>query len=218
MTPGYNKIVNKHFNKADSVIFIDNYDASVDKLVSYGLKASTIRECRKDLEKYCINNIPKGFVVIKQNPNYMVNRDGVILKIKNRYESVKYISDGGYSKVYLDSKEDKFVHKIMAEAFMPNTENKQMVNHKDGDKSNYKLSNLKWTSFVENTKHAIDTGLFNPNGMGNGRSKLTDKEVKEIYKSTDNTQILSEKYKVSKTTIKDIRAGRKWKTIIKDIK
>jgi len=55
-----------------------------------------------------------------------------------------------------------FIHRLMCETFLPNPENKPMVNHKDGNKLNNKLNNLEWVTAAENNKHAIDTGLSNP--------------------------------------------------------
>lgn len=68
----------------------------------------------------------------------------------------------GYVKVnlYKDNKHKQlYVHRIVAEAFIPNPLNLQQVNHKDGNKSNNNLSNLEWCSPSENIKHAYSTGL-----------------------------------------------------------
>lgn len=54
----------------------------------------------------------------------------------------------------------KKLHRVIAEAFIPNPENKSCVNHIDTNKRNNKISNLEWCSRSENTKHAYDLGLM----------------------------------------------------------
>ena len=71
---------------------------------------------------------------------------------------------GGYYVVtlYKNGKSKQwYVHRLVAMAFLPNDENKETVNHIDGDKSNNCLSNLEWATYSENVHHAIETGLNN---------------------------------------------------------
>ncbi len=82
-------------------------------------------------------------------------------KRKEKIRSTSLTKDG-YIKVRLNKKDkDKTVrvHRLVAEAFIPNLENKDTVNHKDGNKRNNHKSNLEWITKVDNVKHAWKSGL-----------------------------------------------------------
>ena len=68
----------------------------------------------------------------------------------------------GYLKVYLckDGKViQRYIHRLVAEHFIPNLKNKKEVNHIDGCKTNNSLENLEWVTASENANHAWKTGL-----------------------------------------------------------
>ena len=55
-----------------------------------------------------------------------------------------------------------FIHRLVAEIFIPNPENKREVNHKDGNKHNNSVNNLEWVTTSENRIHAYKSGLQTP--------------------------------------------------------
>lgn len=67
------------------------------------------------------------------------------------YKTVKLCKNGILKRFYL--------HRLVAETFIPNPLNKPEVNHKDGNKSNNIVENLEWMTHQENCKHRDDTGL-----------------------------------------------------------
>lgn len=63
----------------------------------------------------------------------------------------------------------KYIHRMVAEAFIPNPNNYTDVNHKDGNKQNNCVDNLEWVSHSQNIKHAEQIGLLTRNEQGQFR-------------------------------------------------
>ena len=89
-------------------------------------------------------------------------KDGTIYsfpaKEKSRYPHVHL--DYFTTNLYKNNKRHtKYVHRLVAEAWVPNPHNKKEVNHKDGNRQNNHVSNLEWVTGQENKQHAVCTGL-----------------------------------------------------------
>jgi len=93
------------------------------------------------------------------------SHNGIILKQTKAtlYPSVNFSVNGVKTVVN--------VHRLVAEAFLPNPENKTTVNHIDGNKYNSNVSNLEWATQSENIIHAYKTGL-SAKGARHSRSKI----------------------------------------------
>lgn len=133
-----------------------------------------------------------------------------ISKSTNNYLQVGLCKDG-ISRFFR-------LHRVVAIAFIPNPKNKPEVNHKNGIKTDVRLSNLEWSTKPENAQHAFDTGLHIPHdckGVKNGRAKLTEEQVKEIIELLPecSNSGLARKYNLTATTIRDIRHNKLWKNI-----
>lgn len=72
-------------------------------------------------------------------------------KINSGYLCVDLVNEAGKHKF--------LIHRLVAAAYIPNIDNKPIVNHKDGDKTNSKVENLEWCTNSENILHARKSGL-----------------------------------------------------------
>lgn len=126
----------------------------------------------------------------------------------------QFIHDSGY--VYLSTKiggrNGKCycfkVHRLVAEAFIPNPDNKPEVNHIDLNKLNNFADNLEWSTSKENTKHAIDNGVH----IIHRNCKLSDSDrdfIKSMYQPRHpefGCRSLARKFKVSHKAIQKVLA------------
>lgn len=85
--------------------------------------------------------------IIEDYPDYEVSNEGLVRNVKTKRNSVVCKNKGGYGVVHL-KKDGKcytpYVHRLVALAFIPNTENLPQINHKDENKLNNRVENLEW--------------------------------------------------------------------------
>lgn len=110
------------------------------------------------------------------------------------------------------------VHRCLAILFIPNPHNKPHINHIDGDKANFALSNLEWCTHLENMRHAFRTGLTPYPASGPGdkspAAKLCWEDIREIRflaASGASRPELAARFGVSKSNINQILRGETWR-------
>lgn len=110
-------------------------------------------------------------VPIKDFNGYFISDNGKVYcnlgkgnRDKNKrcemYEVKPRAARNGYTRVYMrqsstNKRVDKYVHRLVAEHFISNPENKPCVNHKDCNRANNNLSNLEWVTHKENNDYTM---------------------------------------------------------------
>ena len=161
----------------------------------------------KTMETRKIKNFP-GYIVSEFGDVYSVNygHTGISKKLKQKPTRCGYFIVGLYKnkKAYW-----KTVHRLVADAFIPNPENKPQVNHLDGNKKNNKVDNLEWVSASENTKHAFAVlGKKSVWKNKTGKNFPASKIVQQIK----DGKIISEFYGTAEAErATGINAGQIWK-------
>lgn len=135
-------------------------------------------------------------------PNYHVSNTGKVKSLSriadNGWRKRKtntrilknYVQKNGYVVVGIfDGKklQTKKLHRLVAQEFIPNPENKSTINHKNGIKTDNRLDNLEWATHSENTIHAFRTGL----SVISEKSKLVTSE--RCKKNTGSKSYIAKK-------------------------
>lgn len=152
----------------------------------------------KGFSKYSINeyglvkNIARDYILQPRNSGF------------GSYMTIALINDQGKRKT-------KFIHRLVAETYIPKPEGKDIVNHIDGNKYNNHTDNLEWCTVSENIQHAYDTGLHNKaKGVDSPNTKLSSQKVHNICASLmSGLQIKSvaEIHSVSERIVRNIKSG-----------
>ena len=156
---------------------------------------------------------------IKKYPNYFVTEEGLIFSSKtNKFLKFSY-DQQGYQRVclYVGNCKNKTikVHRLVAETFIENVENKKDVNHIDGNKTNNNISNLEWCTRSENIKHAFKNGLkiVTQNQIDGVKKRFSkqviDKSNGKIYNSVKDASIdLNINYSTLKNNFRQNRINK----------
>lgn len=137
-------------------------------------------------------------------------------------EKIKQSQDNGkgYKQLYVQVNNKRklfYIHRLVAQSFLPNPENKPQVNHINGIKTDNRVQNLEWCTSNENRKHAVDNNLMKK-GENHSKSKLTEKDIlaiRRLYRINPrfNKTNIAKKLGVRDTTIHKIINNQRWKHI-----
>lgn len=160
-------------------------------------------------EHYLINKNGDVYSTIAFNPKIGFYKR--MLKLKPK------LTKHGYFVVTLQNnkiKKQKFIHRLIAENFIENKDDKPMVNHVNGIKIDNRIENLEWVTASENTQHAYDTGLNQIlRGEKSSQAKITKLIVKEIFHLKDkgfNQCKIANKFNLSQSHVSNILRKKYW--------
>lgn len=161
------------------------------------------------------------------NQDYIVSSDGMVgsrrrggLKmLRPRLKRKGYV----HVCIYGDGKHiDRTIHTLVAEAFLgPKPTPAHQINHKNGIRSDNRVSNLEWVTQSENQRHRYyvlkHAGLH---GEANGNAKLTAGNVLEIrarLSAGEPQRRLSAAYGVGQSQISRIARGTSWASVTQEV-
>lgn len=153
-------------------------------------------------------------------PMYQISKFGRVGNIKTERVLKLCVNSSGYKKVVLNGK-NEYVHRLVAETFIPNPHNLPEVNHKDGNKWNNCVDNLEWVSKSDNAKHAFDLGLRSVSGYT--RYKVSQsahrfgadeiEEIEQMHCSGMTKQEIADKIGCYSSVICNILNGKTYREI-----
>lgn len=142
--------------------------------------------------------------------DYEITYDGQVINKRTGHILKPQPNGKGYLRVVLGGQR-YFVHRLVAQKYVPNENGYDQVNHKDGNKLNNCADNLEWVTNQQNRNHAVQNGL-QIQGEDCPWSKLDEEKVHYIREHLEisNTE-LAEEFGVSPAAIRAVRNYKSWK-------
>jgi len=100
---------------------------------------------------------------IQGYPDYLIYSDGRVYSKKRKIFMKQSKKRNNYYCIKLYGNQEKLIHRLIAEHYIPNPENKREVDHIDRDKSNNNVENLRWATRSENQ---LNKGITKTNKSG----------------------------------------------------
>jgi hypothetical protein len=154
---------------------------------------------------------------ISNYPNYLISKEGQVYSTKTNKIKIAETNQNGYCRIELlndNGKKKFYIHRLVAEAYIPNPNNYSQVNHKDLNKHNNNVNNLEWCSEAMNMQHNADNKPENCRKV----IQLDPLDENKILGTFNSIKEASDKTQINKTSIIHCCSGKykkagefKWK-------
>ena len=126
--------------------------------------------------------------------NYSISTEGEVKNDRTGKILKQGPSTSGYARVSLSNGTGKtpkilFPHRAVAEAFIPNPDNKPEVNHLNSNRMDPRKSNLEWVTPKENTEHSIQRGRWNPLETSRKANKVSVEKISKPVIVTNSGKV-----------------------------
>lgn len=155
--------------------------------------------------------------VVGYEQRYMISNLGRLKSLPHKKMPIEVLmtackNNHGYYYFTLsinNKRNNKFQHRLIAQHFIPNPNNKPQVLHKNDTPADNRIENLEWGTGKENIEQAVSRNRMN-HGEDRALCKLKENDVLYIFNSKKNNTILGNKFNVSPTACFNIKKGRSW--------
>jgi len=209
------KIVVKFKDGNKNNINLNNLEFDYQNIINKKQKDNQNIIIENNNEEITINNF-KGKKILNY-PNYLISKEGQIYSIKTNKIKVSEIYQNGYCRIEICNENGNkkfYIHRLVAEVYIPNPNNYNQVNHKDLNKHNNNINNLEWCNEVmnmqhnannkpENSKKVIQLDLLDENKIIGTFNSIKEASIKTKINNTSIIHCCSGKYKKA--------GGYKWK-------
>lgn len=165
-----------------------------------------------------------GQIISINDKPYLVYKDGTVKSFDTSVHhwrggkkvmkgtTLKHVNRKGYMYVHVSTNgisQQKAVHRLVAQTFIPNPKNKPCVNHKNTIKTDNRVENLEWVTSSENMQHALKNNLIKKRfGKDNPATKLSNEQklyVKRLLIYGATQKKVAELFNVSSALICNIK-------------